>query len=366
MKNKRIVIIGSYGENNFGDDALMFTLKNYFDLNFPENELLFKVSEKFKPFFEKKQIKTIETNEILKTDVLIYGGGTQFFSFNNENFNLIKLFYVYTFHVVIQFFKRIINSQIIIAIGVGLGPFNRFGHSLEMKLFLKKFKIVFVRDKFSLNFCKNINDVNVEMYPDICYSSYFLNLIDDNKNNILNRSDKKRIGIVVRDWNQAIEGNKYLDNVFNVANELSKNYEVEFFLFGGEKDFFSFEKLKKTNYTYHSWDINKTEINDYFNILSSFDLIITSRFHAAVFANILLLPIICIDIDQKLNLFVSSIKTKNYAYIWKSPFLEKDCLDIVDLIFNDAYDKDFLLNEVNKRITKSDKMFNEITNYINV
>jgi polysaccharide pyruvyl transferase WcaK-like protein len=368
MLNKRFIIIGSYGENNFGDDALMHTIYNYFSVNFPNHEIFFRVSQKYSKKFKGDRFKTIEEYQINKNDIIIFGGGTQFFSFQNLRLTLktfIKLGYIFSFYKLVQILKGLISSKQMVAIGIGLGPFNRIGHTIEIKYFLKQFKYIAVRDSYSLDFCIKNNILNSKLYPDICYSDYFLNEIEIAKLYDVEKGkvESKKIAIVIRDWNHIVDGNNYLDNVFEAAKTLENlGYEIHFILFAGENDAYSYNKLLESNFQFHKWNYEQMAIKDLFTLISTFDLIITSRFHAAVFANILKKPVICIEIDQKLDFFVKSVN--NYAFIWRSPFVVHECISLVKMIFKYNIQTNLIENEVAEKRKQSNEMFNELTNYL--
>src|SRR5690606_41394136 len=81
--SKTITIKGAYGESNFGDDLLMKVFESYFKEEF-------NVSPNFQGVdvaYPKKMLDGSSYNKVMsgKVDLLVYGGGTQFFAFSTKN-----------------------------------------------------------------------------------------------------------------------------------------------------------------------------------------------------------------------------------------------------------------------------------------
>ena len=89
----QIVIKGAYGESNFGDDALMLILFNYLKQKIDVQQIAFicKNVSYLSTFIPEAKILTIEEQKVVTAELFIYGGGTQFFSFQDQVPVLIKL-----------------------------------------------------------------------------------------------------------------------------------------------------------------------------------------------------------------------------------------------------------------------------------
>src|SRR5690606_851795 len=136
-------------------------------------------------------------------NTLIYGGGTQFFSFENvlrpqSKLKLlftspIELFRKVIFAIDKRLFVRTPNFNFLYSVGVGLGPFIK---NSNIEFFaqnqIKKMQGVFVRDQFSYEFAKPHN-ANTFLYTDICFLPEIFDL-----NPYLNTSKEiYKIGIIL-------------------------------------------------------------------------------------------------------------------------------------------------------------------------
>ncbi|MBO7672549.1 polysaccharide pyruvyl transferase CsaB [bacterium] len=149
MKN-RYVISGYYGFNNFGDELILSILcdklKNegadvtVFSVNPVETSQKYGV--KASPTFNIPKV----INEILKTDVLISGGGSLF----QDATSIGSLFYYAFVLFTAQLFKKttIIYRQ-------GVGPLNNPLSRFLVKNLFKRCSYITVRDEKSLNLLRN-------------------------------------------------------------------------------------------------------------------------------------------------------------------------------------------------------------------
>lgn len=362
MIKRNLGIRGAYGEKNFGDDALMYFLFKWAEKNdltayfigekegyiynfIPKNRYIFK--HKAHNFF---------------FDKLVLGGGTQFFSFENKPIseNKLKLLFLnprsfltrLTTAVEKKYFYKGDNHKSRYAVGIGLGPFIS---DSEMEIHAKKsvlaMEAIFARDMFSFEFAKKQNEQSY-LATDIC----FLPNIIDFKPYQKETANIKRIGIILRDWGYSKKGGAYLDKVIEEAKTLTKNnYMVDFILFKDENQ--CENQLSRLNYNVVKWDANNQTLNSFIEILSGYDLFISARFHGVVFASLLNIPSIAIEIEPKLK--VTKELLGDGVKIWPQPFNDSLLQIIQEINYSQA--KEVLKEAVFNNGVLAQKMFEQLS-----
>ncbi len=353
--NHKITIRGGYGLGNFGDDVLLINLINQISEYYDYSEIVVLCNNA--PYLKKmlnKEISIIDFNEVsfsFSTDILIYGGGTQFFSFKKKtlqyrisllfkrnlghtlklletkfNFGIKKNIYLESKFDIAH------NSKSLALIGIGLGPFDNINNNIEEKtkdLFLKA-DFVSIRDSFAFDKCTSWNISNFNKFPDLCYS-HSSNLFNKS---VMSLSETKKIGVIVRDWTHELEGRVYIKKILNVVAELRlKKIEVTFISFAKKTDKYWDSLLNKRGENYLFWDPYKSNVDTFLYKLNEFDLFITSRYHGAVYSTLLNKPFISIEVEQKLEM-ISDLFSKG-SFCWHKPFDELELLNYIDLIFKD-------------------------------
>lgn len=346
-KQYKVAILGGYGLRNFGDDALMYILNKVMTLEYKESNIVYICTPDnyLRKIIKTKDIIDINSNYDLDTNILLYGGGTQFYSFRpKKKFIYRILLNIKNPFLLFQKLKkkiltlngghlRIINKTA--ALGIGVGPFlpsaNKNIELNTKKLFLDM-DFVGVRDTYSFNKCKEWGLNNIQQYADLCY------LMDDEfkLDNKRNTSSIKKIGVIVRDWIQTDEGAAYYDKIIPLVSTLKQDgYEVNIVLFSQKRDLYWLEKLKDIDNVI-IWDPDNNNIQDFLKILDNFDLFITARYHGAVFSSLLGKPFISIVVEQKLEMI--SDLYMDCSRKWAYPFEVKKCTKYVHEI-NQKYNK---------------------------
>lgn len=352
MVNIKIKVSGAYGATNFGDDLLMCLFEKYLIYNIQNVDINF-VGQYIKDYPKKMLIKSTFGDDKFEEDWFIYGGGTQFFSFqSHEKRDWIKLLVRICLDPSIvlkkiQYYLKNNSRKNIAFIGFGLGPFN---NNLEKIQFVKEklssANFVSVRDEISLNYCKEWG-IHAYFGADIAYSSYFDYKLPSN----LVKNSKKKIGIIVRDWVWDDSGKGYFDPIWNLYKGNTFDYDFQFIVFAPYKDPYWMNKLKNENVLV--WNPDKFSIQDFLDLLSSFDAFISARFHGSIIAAILGKPVISIGIEPKLENLILDLEQVS---LWKKPFL---LTDLEYLIHNINWDVDYKdsLNDLKSRADDSLNVF---------
>lgn len=334
MNKYKIVIRGGYGLYNFGDDALIVALYQYLmnnGLSKKDVALMCVPSNYLNQQLDNPLL--IDYNTI-KSDIsiehLIYGGGTQFYSFDSQNArkvrdillkNPLSIFEKIKNRIILYRRSKYVENKFNIAnyashiyqIGVGVGPFSKTDSAVENKTadLFKKSDFVSVRDVFAFNKCKDWGVTNVSQSPDLCYimdvSAY------SNKSNSI-----KNIAVIVRDWNHT-GADKYYTQVSKFVEEYRRlGYHVQYISLDKKMDIYWMKFFKDKNEDYIQWDSDIMTFDNFYKKLSGFELVITARFHGAIFASMMGIPFITIEVEQKLRMVAENYKAG--AYVWDNNF----------------------------------------------
>ncbi|KEQ28925.1 hypothetical protein N180_15360 [Pedobacter antarcticus 4BY] len=370
QKKYKNIISGGYGLFNFGDDALMYVLYKKFEKQFAERNMMFLC---LNPTYLKKLVPRATvlprlTRKSVTCDNFILGGGTLFYSFTGEKNKTRKSLASKVKMILTDFTlavgKVLVKLKIasmkyepdqynrIYSLGIGLGPFDNGDDSKKMyaKNFCKEAYWLSVRDRKSSSYLEDWGIENSFFGADICFLPDIFELPKAKSVGV------KKIGIVVRDWDK--NENSYKDQIFRSLKDLRKEYDVTFIVFSKFSDVSWVETLEQKGERFICWNPNKENISDFLNVLNEFDLFITARYHGFIFASLLNIPSICIDIEPKLSLAHETFKSS--SFLWSSPFKAESLIGSVNEIeLNHSQIKKQLVIDVDRQVELSVKMFEE-------
>lgn len=338
-----VVLYGGYGLGNFGDDILMISFINSIREIAPQSTIAISAVRNdgtYLPNFA-KGIDILDRNlpASVKCRVLIYGGGTQWYSFpntteapNDDEFRPIDII-----KNVIDSGKRMIGRKpaepqmlipnVQLAMGIGIGPFMA---GKEKRTFreLRKCSYIGVRDPISLKWCNEHKLKQAHLRADICYAAEYW------KPSGIYKSHLKRkpiIGIIPRDWIHTNEGAEYLIPLVKVGKELKgKGYDVRYLVFSKLREINTMNLLNNEQENYSVWDPKElSNIGEFTNEIAECDLVISARYHGIVAAATLGIPAIAIEVEPKLVL-VSRVLSPG-CDLWNQPFLPEKLMKQIKL-----------------------------------
>lgn len=328
-----VIIKGAYGASNFGDDALIYSILENFFLG-KNIAVIGKENTYWEDIFPNVIYFSNNENVNLHANILVYGGGTQFFNFKSFRYFFKKIIAILFNPIIIKnkIFpqkKLSLNFDYEIYLGVGLGPFQDEKIKDQTLMNIKNKKNLYVRDSLSMNYLDN-ESFKID---DIClmdHMRYKCN-ISGEKNN--------KIAIIIRDWD--FDNNyKHVNHILNFYKKNTK-YNLEFIFFGNDKR--CKEILNKANIKFIEWNPKKDTILGFSSLLSEYKLIISSRYHGIIFSLIHNIPAIAINIEPKL-----SQVSKEYPNIslWNSSYDSQQLDKLIEKALYVDFNKNFKISSI--------------------
>jgi polysaccharide pyruvyl transferase WcaK-like protein len=368
-----IVVRGGYGRGNLGDDLLMRSVSNILQTMPTPKQCVFqcqpsKYLSKWMPDTTIISQKDLIDNQ----DLVIYGGGTQFYSFQADDIkaiwrNRLQQLVRHPLVSAKQGYHRLYANQPskpsqCIAIGIGLGPFAAdSAASSRTKRLLSVMDYVSVRDPISYALCNNWSIKNAHLRTDLCFTSHMVNWIRALCTTTRRRHSK--VGIVVRDWAHTQRGAAYEKHIKEILQFLKERRQrVEFFLFKkGDQGWHNL--LCDMGQTIHVWDPYDNSLDDYLKKMSECEILVSSRYHGVVLGAIIGRPCICIEIEPKLKLIQKAIG--HGTALWSYPFDINSFRTAFAAVSDERSDAQKNLDRfVEQNILIANDMVSEVTRYL--
>jgi polysaccharide pyruvyl transferase WcaK-like protein len=343
---KRVVLVGGYGHRNLGDDALMLASFSILSRYTNPNEITiivrkpavdYKYVERFVPGCD---VVGISCGQRIECDKLVYGGGTMYRAFpgvKGKSSSKVARALAACACRPRRVIRRLLDGRASLpvyplisanrsfALGIGLGPFmNGCRGIAAAQQALSRCEYVSVRDSLSEIICHQWGMRNVVCRADLCFcralwSNGFLSQVSP-------RRRARHVGVVVREWKHSDIGAAYRLPLCRAVNRLRKmGYNVKYVFFQDEPNWR--RRLARTGDSVLAYSPDSTTVEQFVDKLRQFDLIITARAHGAIFASILGIPAVCIEIEPKLKHIC--IRLHGGSQIWPPPFDENALVAVV-------------------------------------
>lgn len=372
MKQKKILLLGSYGQSNLGDDLLMW---NYLKLleargfseiyvNANTTEYIPEVVKKSFPSL--KVILTYETSMmhyiklIRSVDCIAYGGGTLYKelygSTGRSPYSVI--FRLMGFNVL----AKLLGTRVY-HLNIGIGSLKtRLGRFITKLALASATKTVF-RDKESFEIARDtlrVSPGKIEQSVDGLFIDPVWRSMWHKHDLKINRKKYKRVvGVnVLSDIPDWVDRAHYIRTMQKFVAEILKNGDYIVFIpfqtaFNPRndltfmKDTFKNQLKGHTNYTILS-EVPIDRINSYF---SQCDVLVGMRFHSLLLASASNLPFVAVAYDTKCWRFIEEI---GYLHALKLEDLQYDNLA---KMYEDALRNQRAIRKQLKQAT--DKMYNQ-------
>jgi len=340
--NYYTTVIGNYGVSNFGDDMLMRSVLSCVEKYIPSEEIcvIGRKSKYLNEWYPDITFKTTNNYGKLNTKFLIYGGGTQFYSFSSSSSFWSKLkprihnLCLNPKHLITKG-KMLLNSNKIIAettaaISIGVGPFNNDDNAKKRtKHKLKNCDWISVRDSTSQKLLDCWGIKNTHLHPDLCFASDLW--LNEDINKIRPKCLNNKIGVVFRYWPHSKEGAQYFGPLYEAIKILrNQGFLVQTISFAAAYDKNIIDVLQSKNESVLGWEPNFQSPSDFVKKLLNFDLLISTRAHGVVIGYSLGIPTIAVEIEPKLKLIRESITDGSWG--WSKPYDIEDLIRLVNYI----------------------------------
>lgn len=315
----KVYVRGAYGPGNLGDDILMQCVINILKTRFADAAIAVgvehpQVAKKINPFITWLHIK-----EPVIADLVVLGGGGQFFSFTppetkgigpwlspsslykriSAQANLKSAF----LRMYVGMRGGVDNIYIprrLAAFCIGLGPFERSGKQLERAVnVINRCDYISVRDGTSQQHCTAFGRPGVRVYTD---PTLLRDLwISSRELDATGLEKHKYLSFVLRDWPHDANGQAFIAAMVLAAHELSARGErVRLVSLYKERDQALIDKYPA--FEWLCWDAS-ADTHDRFiaKWIVESDVIISARAHGVLLPAALGYPTIAVEIENKLN-----------------------------------------------------------------
>lgn len=345
MNKKKILVWGYYGQGNFGDDynlkSLIDNLKKLelylkYDLYYTsyDNNIFEEIVYPFDLLKHKGKLKFLNlilnfyhTQKFLsKVDIIIFGGGTQYFECGKNDFISFCLKYLHLF-----LFKLRQNRKII-QLNIGIGSIQSKYNIQLFKQIIRKSDYVYLRDIDSYKFVKKILPSKNNVYHDKDLSYYYNphdkdSSIDSNKN--------AHLGINLIDYYNYFEKSGVKREMFIeifkdlIEYYIKKGFSITIFPMqlskGGFDDVITADLMKKLNRHKVNVVKYKNNIKAFHSKLSKTTICVGMRYHFSLIAIQNNIPTLGISYQPKVRRTFEEYKIDNFV-------VEMNAIDYIELI----------------------------------
>ncbi|MBU0686603.1 MAG: polysaccharide pyruvyl transferase CsaB [Candidatus Margulisbacteria bacterium] len=293
----KILLLGYYGFDNLGDEAILRTLVYNIPKFLPTAELTV-ISSHPKKTHDQYKVRTVSrsipkiTKAIRGCDVFMLGGGGLL-----QDTTSLKslLFYLY----LLYYAKK--RGKKVILFAQGIGPIKRFFGKIIAKHILKNIDLITIRDNLSyLELVKlKIKKVgNIFSAADVTPMMFEAEGIP--QKNHLHKSSYLQIGIAARQPFK--KGKSLAATLAKTADTLIETLGAQItFLPMQPRDVGFIKKIRgKMN---HPSRMVQNNLDGFITKTKELDLILGVRLHSLIFASILNVPSVAIAYDQKVEAF---------------------------------------------------------------
>lgn len=295
-----ILIIGHYGGENFGDEAMLYSILSR--LTKIEDAAITVVTKPRKKFyFSEKEVTYVLPSlfnvfrECLKTDVLILGGGTHFHDGYNKQ--RLKNHLVYLLKILLIYLMFFLSGKKIYQLGVGYGPF--YGRLIRVlsAVSVKLATFTLVRDHASYKWLTNLGiplhntDVSFDL---VGLHPLFADKLDSRLTVGITYTQWTGVSLTSFAYNELTYNDEFwTGHFFSSIEDLYKKYDlhIKIFVFrGGERE--SDEPLSRQLYNLlKKIDERRVKLIEYSEETSPFieeikscASFIATRYHSALLA----------------------------------------------------------------------------------
>ena len=337
-----IVMIGAYGDMNFGDDALMVIVHRILASALPEAAIRIMTVSEAKYINELlPRAKVARYDRPTSADLAVRGGGTQFYSYPLPRALRHSPLPVAIIRALLsprRIVKRLrqhmvsrrqekLTARHSAALAVGVGPFvSGSREESTARALLSGADFLAVRDEDSLGVCRQWNVGNALLGADLLYAAEDYGVFVPSGDTPIR---DKQVVIVVQDWYWTKEGEAVKDSLLALGRLLEeRGYAVHYLSFCGRDDKDWVALLRTLGKPLSVWNANQCTFAKWIDLLATAEVVVTCRYHGAVAASLVGRPSILVDLSQKHGSAAKALSRGKL--IWRSPFEPRAALDLVE------------------------------------
>lgn len=336
MARTRVTVVGSYGIGNVGDVALLASAFRVLRQSFRAEDIAVVCPDL--PYLRRAvpgaTLLDPSGADVIRGDLVVYGGGTQFFAFSKA-----RLFQrvVRAATSPLSMGRRLLRKaarqrwrfERAACLGIGIGPFVAgAAEELRTRELFRTMGFVAVRDQESLRLCERWGVHHATLRSDLCFADQTL------AGALSPRKETRKPGAVaavVRDWPHSAEGAAYIEPLLETADRLTRRGKpVTFFSFCPGDDEPLNRRLRRDGYEVVAWDPERDDIAAFVQQLAEYRIIVTARYHGAIFAALMGRACICVEVEQKLRLAAETLDVARY--LWRQPFSSDALYELVNVL----------------------------------
>ncbi len=330
----KVLIKGAFGNHNFGDDLLAYSICEYLHgLNKALEITILSNTEYLKNLIY--DVKIVSHYEIEGSfDLLIFAGGTQFASFKKNSY--FSTSYIKNILILLKnpnaFFAKVrkkilgtkFNYDHLAIVGIGIGPFHTKDKYYYSSIkFLRNSNLLAVRDTLSEKTCVE-NSIKHIVGSDLVFSlpnSFWKNFQKGSYRS-------QTIAVIIRDWEYSKVNASF---IYQLDNLKISNSCINFISFCEKRDKKCIEYLKKKGLSesIKIWDPSNMTFTNFLVELSEYDMFVTARYHGAIIASLLKKPFIAIGIEQKLTMVAELFDMP----CWNYPYKIEECQTQINYVY---------------------------------
>jgi len=335
----RVVMRGSYGEGNFGDDTLMLATHALLRRAFEMDEIAVALGASSTADAATHATKHLPGAAFVPyrggagARLEVWGGGTQWCSFPRTAARsplparLARRFRqpvgsaAYALRRLDAKARPPISSA---AVGVGIGPFADEARELASAQQLRRTQFLAVRDAVSKGHCDSWGLDRVVFGADLCFVDHWWT-----RQGAVSRSagtPTRSIGVIVRDWPHDTDGDTYATPLLRATAALrAEGLRVDFISFSPKADAGWRRELGRAGERIVEWGPDAGSVDEFLQQQANYDCLVSSRYHGAIFGALVGTPVICVDIEPKLRIAADTVQGR----LWRKPFDDSELLALV-------------------------------------
>lgn len=308
-----LLFSGYYGFDNSGDDAILEAIIG--DIQKSREQLNIKVlsfdPQKTQKIYGVEAVNRFKIRETLRaireTDILISGGGSLLQDVTSTR--------SIVYYLGIIFLAKLFGKKVYVYAN-GIGPIDKKFNRFLTRFILNRVDVISLRDQDSMDFIKSINirNENIEVTADPVYTlePESPQMVDDILSKEGISTEKKYIGVAIRDWKKAPDLKDKLAEGLKAIIEKT-DYEILFIPLHYPDDVeTSIEICKKINTDKIHVIKGNYCVKEIMGIVGKVDLVLAMRLHALIYAVVQTTPIVGMIYDPKVKSMLKTLEIKEY------------------------------------------------------